>query len=109
MAAQSDQRFEQAISYWQRAVDANPYQAGYRASLAQLLAHGRVWERAREQSEAWVRLDPASIEARSLWVSCLLHTGDRPAATAEFAKIERLQPPNLPLLRARFAAELRAR
>jgi hypothetical protein len=107
MLAQSRRQREQALAYWRRAVAENPWQPYYRASLAQLLADRKAWAEARPHSEAWLRLDPASIEARVLWVKCLLHTGDKARARAEFTTIERLRPPNLPLLQARFSVELR--
>jgi hypothetical protein len=109
MLAQSQQRREPALSYWRRAVAENPWHPYYRASLAKMLAEQRAWDEARPQCEAWLRLDPASVEARVLWVSCLLKTGDKAAARVEFAKIERLRPPDLPVLQARFAVELRSR
>jgi thioredoxin-like negative regulator of GroEL len=74
-----------------------------------MLADKKAWDEARPQCEAWLRLDPASIEARVLWVSCLIKTGDLTRARTEFAKIERLRPPNLSILQARFAIELRSR
>jgi predicted CXXCH cytochrome family protein len=107
--AQEPQQFEAALSYWRRAVADNPHQADYRASLAQLLVRQKAWDEARPHCEAWLRLDPANIEARALWVRCLLQTGDRTQAQAEFAKIQRLRPSNLPLLEARFAVEFRSR
>jgi tetratricopeptide (TPR) repeat protein len=109
MLAQSLQRREPALAYWRRAVAANPWHPYYRASLARMLADQKAWDEARPQCEAWLRLDPASIDARVLWVSCLLKTGDKDAARAEFAKVERLRPPDLPVLQARFAVELRSR
>jgi predicted CXXCH cytochrome family protein len=105
--AQQQRRFDLARSYWERVVAEVPYEVSYRESLAQLLAQQNAWDEARPQCEAWLRLDPANIEARVLWVSCLLRTGDKPGARAEFARIQRLAPPNLPLLEARFAVELR--
>jgi tetratricopeptide (TPR) repeat protein len=109
MLAQSQQQREPALAYWRRAVEENPWQPYYRASLAQMLADQLAWDEARPQCQAWLRLDPGNIEARALWVRCLLKTGDKAAARSEFAKIERLRPPNLPLLQARFTVELRSR
>jgi Tfp pilus assembly protein PilF len=109
MLAQSLQKGESALAYWRRAVAVNPWHATYRASLARLLAEQKAWDEARPHCEAWVRLDPASIDARVLWVSCLARTGDKAAAGAEFDKIRRLHPPDLPVLEARFAVELRSR
>jgi Flp pilus assembly protein TadD len=109
MLARDLQQVEAALSYGRRAVAENPWQPKYHADLAQLLADRKAWDEARPHCEAWVRLDPGSIEARMLWVRCLLQNGDKDRARAEFAKIERLRPANLPLLQARFAVEARAR
>jgi hypothetical protein len=109
MLAQSLQRREAALSYWRRAVTENPWHASNRASLARMLAEEKAWQEARPHCEAWLRLDPANIEARVLWVRCLIKTGDKSEARAEFAKIERLRPTNLPTLQARFDVELRVR
>jgi hypothetical protein len=103
------QRLPAAASYWRRAVAEGPWQPAYRASLAQVLAEQKAWDEAATQAEAWVRLDPANLDARVLHVSCLAHSGHKDAARAKFAKIERLRPPNLPLLQARFTVELRQR
>ncbi len=107
--AQKLGQLTQARSYWQRAVAANPHYVDYRAALALLLVEQKSWDEACPQCAAWVRLDPANIDARFLWVRCLLRTGDRAAAQAEFTKIQRLRPDNLPRLEARFAVELRGR
>jgi tetratricopeptide (TPR) repeat protein len=109
MLAQSRQRLPAAASYWRRAAAEGPWQPAYRAGLAQVLADQKAWDEARTQAEAWVRLDPASVDARVLYVTCLARSGHKDAARAEFAKIERLRPPNLPLLQARFTVELRER
>jgi hypothetical protein len=109
MLAQDHGQRAKALAYWRRAAEENPWQPYYRACLARMLAERRAWEEARPHCEAWVRLDPGSIEARVLWVRCLARSGEKARARAEFAKVERLRPSNLPQLRARFAAELRSR
>ncbi|MFL5242267.1 MAG: tetratricopeptide repeat protein [Gemmataceae bacterium] len=109
MLAQDRRQLEAAVEYWGRAVAANPWQHYYRASLAKLLADKKDWNRALPECEAWVRLDPASIEARALLVSCLIKAGEKERARLEFTKIERLRPPNLTALQARFAVEMRPR
>jgi tetratricopeptide (TPR) repeat protein len=103
------QRLAAAAALWHRAVAEGPWQPAYRASLAQVLADQKAWDEARTQAEAWVRLDPANLDARVLYVTCLARSGHKDAARAEFARIERLRPPNLPVLRARFTVELRQR
>jgi tetratricopeptide (TPR) repeat protein len=109
MLAQIQQRREAALAYWRRAVEENPWQPYYRANLAKMLFEDKAWDEARPHCEAWLRLDPVSIDARVLWVRCLIKTGDKSEARAEFAKIERLRPANLPTLQARFSVELRGR
>jgi tetratricopeptide (TPR) repeat protein len=109
MLAQSRQQKELALGYLRRAVAENPWHAHYRADLAQFLAEQKAWDEARPQCEAWLRLDPPNIDARFLWVRCLLRTGDSAMAKAEFGRIERLRPPNLAQLQARFAVESRPR
>jgi tetratricopeptide (TPR) repeat protein len=103
------QRLESALSYWRRAAAVDPWKATYRSSLAKMLAERKAWDEALPECEAWLRLDPANLDARVLLVTCLARTGDKTTARAEFAKIERLRPPNLPLLQARFSVELRER
>ncbi len=107
--AQQQKRFDLASAYWRRAVVENPHEAGYRSRLTRLLADQKDWTAARPHCEAWLRLDPSDLDARFLWVRCLLHTGDKEAGRAEFERIKRLRPPNLPFLEARFAVEALAR
>jgi Tfp pilus assembly protein PilF len=91
-----------SLAYWRRAVEANPQLPAYRQSLASLLVHAQLWDEARTQCQAWLRLEPGSIDARKLAITLLLQAGQRDAAKAEFATIESLQPPNLAELRAWF-------
>jgi hypothetical protein len=105
--AERKQEFDKAASYWGRLVEENPWQADHRSSLGQLLARRGNWDEALAQARAWVRLDPASIEARIFLVRCLFGRGDKADARAEFAKIERLRPSNLTELQKLFAGRLR--
>jgi tetratricopeptide (TPR) repeat protein len=107
VASQSLNQLEPAISNWRRVVEVNPWNVSYRMNLAQLLAYKKDWSAALPHSEAWLRLDPASVDARALRVTCLLKTGDKAGARAEFARLERMQPPNLNELRAKFEVESR--
>jgi hypothetical protein len=109
LVAQDQRQFESALSRWRRAAQENPYQSYYCASLSQMLAERKSWAEALAQAKAWVRLDPANIDARVHLVRCLIKTGQRAQARAEFSRIERLRPPNLPVLQARFTVELRER
>ncbi len=98
-------RFDRAETYWRRAVEVNPYLASYRRKLARVLSRKEAWAEARAQADEWLRLDPASVEARALRVSGLLHAGDRPGAEAEFAALEALRPENLNEFRAWYQNE----
>jgi hypothetical protein len=107
LAAEEMGRLETALEYWRRAAAVNPWSPGYRRSLALALVKQEMWPEAQTEAEAWIRLDPFSAEARASRLKCLLATGDKAAARAEFARIEALAPPNLPALRIQFAKKLR--
>jgi predicted CXXCH cytochrome family protein len=109
IVAQTTQRWQLAASYWRRAISENPWQADHRSNLVRLLMRLKVWPEACEQCQAWVQLDPASMEARVEFVRCLINSGDKARAREEFAKIRRLAPSNLPTLEAEFTVTLRDR
>jgi tetratricopeptide (TPR) repeat protein len=98
-AAQKMRRRETARLYWERAAAVNPWLPEYRQNLALLLAEERAWEDGRRQCEAWLRLDPANTEARTLWVKCLASTGRPEEARGELARLERLHAPSVAGLR----------
>ncbi len=98
---------EQALEHWRRAVEVNPWVAEYRKSLVFLLADRNAWAELRPHCRKWLELDPASVEARHLWVACLLKKGEKSQARAEFAKIRALRPPNLARMEAWFAEQMR--
>ncbi len=98
---------DDAVGYWRRAAAVNPWPPEYRRSLALLLVKKEAWAEALPECTAWVRLDPFSAEARATRVACLLATGDKAEARAEFQRVEALAPPNLPELRIRFERRLK--
>lgn len=89
----------EALGYWRKLCEINPWVPVYRSNLVQLLAHLGQWDEAARQCQDWLRLDPTSVGARMAWVSCLLHKGRKEDARAEFARIEALRPKNLERLR----------
>jgi hypothetical protein len=97
-------RRDVARRYWEQAAAVNPWIPGYRQNLALLLAEEQAWEDCRRQCEAWLRLDPASTEARTLWVKCLASTGRLEEARGELARLEKWRVPSLAELR-RWLAE----
>jgi tetratricopeptide (TPR) repeat protein len=105
--AQTLEQSDRALAYWRRAVALNPWLPEYRQNLALLLMAQGAWDEVRPQAEAWLRLEPASIPARRLWISCLIRSGNRDEARAEFAKIEALRPPDLDQLKAWFDRQIR--
>jgi tetratricopeptide (TPR) repeat protein len=107
LMAEAAEREEAARGYWRRAVRVNPWLPEYRRRLTLLLVKDGAWNEAQIQCEAWLRLDPFSTEARATRVRCLLATGAKADARAEFARIEALAPPNLEELRIRFGKKLR--
>ncbi|HJT76716.1 MAG TPA: tetratricopeptide repeat protein, partial [Gemmataceae bacterium] len=98
---------DEAVGYWRRAIEVNPWVPEYRRQLARLLAQKEAWDEAVPACDAWVRLDPFSAEAGATRVRCLLAAGRKEEARAEFAHVEALAPDNLPELEARFREKLR--
>jgi predicted CXXCH cytochrome family protein len=105
MLCQDLNQMEPAIDYWRRAVKVNPWAPTYRQNLSVLLAHKGAWNDVRPHCQAWVRLAPADVPARKLWVTCLLKEGNQEEAKTEFEKIERMKPPNLREMQDWFAEQ----
>lgn len=97
--AQKSERVDAAIGYWTRAVTVNPWEPRYYSSLAYLSRAKADWAAVRTHTEAWLRLEPSNTDARRLRVESLLRDGKRAEAAAEFAKIEKLKPRDLDVVR----------
>jgi hypothetical protein len=106
-AAQMLNRLPESRTYWLRAIESNPWRPVYRARLTRLLIRMEAWEEAKVQCQAWKRGEPWSSEAALMWITCLLHEGDRDGARAEFARLEALRPPHLDRLKTWFDRQLR--
>jgi hypothetical protein len=102
MVAQYQRQWDKALAYFRHAVVENPWEPNYRAVLTQLLVRNREWDEALSQAREWLRIDPASIDARAMVARCLGEKGDKAAAREEFDRIEQLRPPNLQDLRKQF-------
>ncbi|HEY7310723.1 MAG TPA: tetratricopeptide repeat protein [Gemmataceae bacterium] len=100
-------RLEESLDYWRRAIAVNPEMAMYRMNLTRLLAFAKRWDEAREHCPDWIRLDPRNVEARKIWITCLIREGNKDAARAEFARIQALKPANFADLRIWFAQQMR--
>src|SRR5262249_32286431 len=53
---------------WRRAVEVNPHVADYLKNLSFHLAESNAWEELRPHCRRWLELDPASVEARQVWI-----------------------------------------
>jgi Flp pilus assembly protein TadD len=100
------QQTDIALEHWRQAVRLNPWMPDYRRHLALLLSKKQSWDEVRDQTRQWLRLAPASVEARMLWITCLLRQGQKAEACDEFARIEALHPPDLEVWRTRFQQQL---
>jgi len=101
-AAAELERLDAAAGYWTRLVNANPWRAHYRTGLAAVLAKQRDWKRAIEECKAAMRLDPSSVPARRLLITCLLQTSNKAEAQAEFDRLMALDPPEKESLKGWF-------
>jgi hypothetical protein len=98
---------EEGLDYWGRLVAVNPAWPMPRGNYARLLEQAQRWDEAREHCRAWLSGEPSNVEARCLWIRCLLHQGNKDEARRQLARLEALKPPNLDELRARFEKERR--
>jgi hypothetical protein len=96
-----------AVGYWRQAVEVNPWVAEYHKNLVLHLAEHNAWDELRSHCRKWLELDPASVEARQVWVGYLINSGRKADARTEFARIRALRPPNLNQLEAWFVQQMR--
>jgi hypothetical protein len=76
-------RYPLAEEHWQKALAVNPWTARSHARLAEACAEQGKWGDALKECREALRLSPAR-ESRRLLVTCLLRSGDRAGAEAEF-------------------------
>jgi len=91
-AARTLGKDEAALSYLRRFQAVDPYFPATRQGLAEVLAGRGQWAEARDEAAEWVRLAPASAEARKLLIRCRLKTGDRAGAEADLKDLKALRP-----------------
>jgi predicted CXXCH cytochrome family protein len=92
-----------ARDYYARAAAVNPHNPLYRERLAETLHNRREWAAATREAREAIRLNPGQTGARVVLVSCLMSTGDRAGAQAEFDALMAAGPPNPDELRRWFA------
>jgi hypothetical protein len=98
-------QLDAAAGYYERLVEVNPWRPHYRVRLAEVLVKRRDWRRGLEECRAALRLDPASVAARRLLITCLRSQGDKGQARAEFDRLMALDPPEKEALKGWFDGE----
>ena len=87
-------KIEEAISYWRRAIAVDPWRSDYHAGLAHELARARSFAAALRASRRAIELNPANTLARVTLIECLVRSGSRPQARAEFERLLEFDPPD---------------
>jgi Tfp pilus assembly protein PilF len=100
-------RPEESLGYWRRLVAESPWQPAYRRALTEILIHMGERAEARTQCQAWLRLDPMSVDARRTWIHLLLRDNRRNEAREQLRLLEALKAPDLDRVRAWFDEEER--
>jgi len=95
-------RTEDAIAYWQRAIDVNPWNWEYHDDLAQLHAGRGQWRAAAGECRSALALTPTSWDTRKLLVRCYLRLGDKRRAGKELDTLLGFGPPDPSALRRWF-------
>jgi len=75
------------------------------AQLADLLVRRGDWPAALSACRAALGVDPTHLDARALLVACLIRTGNKEQARAEFATLMALKPPKQAELEQWFAEQ----
>jgi Flp pilus assembly protein TadD len=84
MLAMVMERNDASLGYFKRLMAVNPWQSEYHRNYAKLLAARREWAEAAAECRTTLRLNPTHRETRSLLITCLLRTGNKEQAQAEF-------------------------
>jgi tetratricopeptide (TPR) repeat protein len=100
-------RTSDALGYWQRLLEVNPYSAHYHYRLAHFHADQGDLQKARTEFQAALQLNPAHLDARLLLALCSLRLGERQAARDQFAIVLAMHPANEAALRKAYGQLLR--
>jgi Flp pilus assembly protein TadD len=96
-------RKDLAVRYWKELLTVNPWQEPPHYNLAKVAAEKGEWEEALRECQVGLRIDPTSIESRTLVVSYYARKGIFDRAKAEFEALLALKPPKEQELRRWFA------
>jgi predicted CXXCH cytochrome family protein len=100
------ERLAAARSYWERALEVNPWRYEFHYGLAAARAQSREWREAVASCQRALGLNPAHLEVRKLLVRCYLELGEKDLARAEFERLLGLNPPDHEALRRWFTGRL---
>lgn len=100
-------RSDEAIGYWQRAIDINPVMPGYHLSMGRLRAQRREWSQALAAADRALQLEPVNIDAWMIRITALVRTGRDQEAAKEFDRLLSTRPKNEAELRRAFNALIR--
>jgi tetratricopeptide (TPR) repeat protein len=95
-------RFPAARTYWEHAVEVNPYRHEFHYGLAAALAQTRAWAPAAEACQRALQLHIADLAVRQLLVRCYLELGQKDRAREEFERLLAMNPPDRERLRRWF-------
>jgi hypothetical protein len=93
---------DQALGYWRRAVEVDPWLSRYRFEVARLRARRGEWEEAARQCNTVLALNGAHVGSRLLLVDYYQQAGRRNLAAAELETALALHPANAEELRQRY-------
>ncbi|MCI0682078.1 MAG: hypothetical protein L0Y71_08240 [Gemmataceae bacterium] len=92
--ASSLARPEDAVGYWQRALEVNPATSDYHVALAAEYGRLKNWDMALPAVRRGLDLNPARVDARKLLIQLLVHQGNRPQAEQELVILSALSAPD---------------
>jgi tetratricopeptide (TPR) repeat protein len=98
-------RADAATGFARRLLEVNPWGPSDHYELAKILADRRHWKDAARECRAVLRLEPEHVPARLVLVACLIQSGRRAQARAQFEVLMALDPPQADRLRRWFAEQ----
>jgi tetratricopeptide (TPR) repeat protein len=107
LRAEAMDRLDKSVAYLRRLIAVNPWIAEYHYKLAELLARLGEWQRASEECETALRLNPSNEQTRILFIRCCLGCGKKDRAWNELQTVIALNPKQEMVLRSWFARQLR--
>jgi tetratricopeptide (TPR) repeat protein len=96
-----------ARTYRERLLAVNPWSYSDHVTLARYLCNHQEWQKAIEECQAAVRINPFAEDARRWLILCYIRLGDEQKGRAEFDKAVALDPSSQKRLRRWLTDQLR--